>query len=222
MRKDIGTHTDTIKDAIFFNLAACADIFATIQKNAQIFIDSRRILLFGCKELVLTQAAKLEKIASFIVSVFVPMSFLIHLNPRTTEGPDEMLFLRDVVLDYKRINDELVEVIRKMFPQHFHAWMNPTNVALNIQFKILAYKIDHLKNPDQSLPESVDIEALALKRIPMKSFYSKASKQAPSVHTGNITFWNSVDNHNRNGETVYRVNVEMSFSTKQLGQFTSS
>ena len=169
-------------------------------KNAQIFIDSRRILLFGCKELVLTQAAKLKKIASFIVSVFVPMSFLIHLNPRTTEGPDKMLFLRDVVLDYKRINDELVEVIRKMFLKHFHAWMNPTNVALNIQFKILAYKIDHLKNPDQSLPESVDIEALALKRIPMKSFYSKASKQAPSVHAGNITFWNSVDNHNRNGE----------------------
>ena len=43
-------------------------------------------------------------------------------------------------------------------------------------------------------------KAWTLKRILMKSFISKASKQALCVHTGNITFWNSVDNHYRTCE----------------------
>ena len=57
--------------------------------------------------------------------------------------------------------------------------MNPTNVALNIIYsKIPAYKIDHLKDPDQSLSESVGIKALALKRTLMKSYFSKASRHS--------------------------------------------
>ena len=104
------------------------------------------ILLRDFEELSSAQAAKLKRIASFIVSVYVPMFFRIHSNPRAPEGPNNMLFLRDVVLDYKHIDNELVEVIRKIFLKHFHAWMNPTNVALNIHSKIPAYKIDHL-NP---------------------------------------------------------------------------
>ena len=111
----------------------------------------------------------------------------IHLNPHAPKDPNNMLFLRDVLLDYKRIDNELVEVIRKVFLKHFNAWMNPTNVTLNLHSKIPAYKIHHLKDPDQSLPERVDIAALALKRTPMKSFFSKASKQAPCIHTGNGT-----------------------------------
>ena len=128
----------------------------------QISIGCRCIFLYGCEELSSAQAAKLKRIASFIVSVYVPMFFRIHLNPRATEGPDNMLFLRDVALDYKRMDNELVEVIRKIFLKHFHAGMKPTNVARNIQFKIPASKIDHLKHPDQSLPESVDIKRIGL------------------------------------------------------------
>ena len=135
--------------------------------------------LFGCKELSSAQAAKPKRIASFTV-----------LDPCAPEGPNNMLFLRYVALDYKPIDKELVEVIRKIFLKHFNAWKNPTNAALNVHSKNPAYKVDHLKDqdPDQSLLESVDMEALALKRTPMKSFFSKASEQTPCVHTGNIKF----------------------------------
>ena len=96
------------------------------------------------EELLSAQAAKLKGIASFIVSVYVPMFSRIHLNPHAPKDPNNMLFLRDVLLDYKRIDNELVEVIRKVFLKHFNAWMNPTNVTLNLHSKIPAYKIHHL------------------------------------------------------------------------------
>ena len=111
-----------------------------------------------------------------------------------------MLFLRDLFLDFTHIDDELMQVLKKIFVKHFSAWMNPTNVALNVHSKNPAFRIAHLQDPDQSLPESVDTEALALKRTPIKSYFSKASKQAPCVHNGNMQFWNNVDNHNRSCE----------------------
>ena len=147
-----------------------------------------------------TQATRLRRITSFIVAVYAPMFFRIHLNPRAPEGPNNMLFLRDLFLDFTHIDDELMQVLKKIFVKHFSAWMNPTNVALNVHSKNPAFRIAHLQDPDQSLPESVDTEALALKRTPIKSYFSKASKQAPCVHNGNMQFWNNVNNHNRSCE----------------------
>ena len=63
------------------------------------------------------------------------------MNPHAPEGPNNMLFLRDVVLDYERIDNELVEVIEKNFLKRFHAWMNPTDVALNTHSKNPAYNL---------------------------------------------------------------------------------
>ena len=59
-----------------------------------------RILFFGA-ELDSEQNTKLMRIVAFIISVYVPMFFRIHLNPRAPEGlTNIMLFLRDL-LDFE-------------------------------------------------------------------------------------------------------------------------
>ena len=51
-----------------------------------------RILMFDA-ELDSEENSKLLKTVAFILSVYVPMFFLIHLNPRVSEGPANMVFL---------------------------------------------------------------------------------------------------------------------------------
>ena len=67
IRKKIGTNSDTINYAVFFNLAACADDNSS-QPNKRM----RRYPL--------------------AVGSHIPMFFRIHLNPCAPEGPNNMLF----------------------------------------------------------------------------------------------------------------------------------
>ena len=54
--------------------------------------------MFGA-ELESKQDFKLLRIVA--LSVYNPMCFLIHLNPRAPEGQANMIFLRDLLLDFE-------------------------------------------------------------------------------------------------------------------------
>ena len=147
------------------------------------------------------QKAKLLRIVSHIVSVYVPMLLHIHLNPRAPEGPTNMLFLRDLLLDFQQKDEILVDqILKKVFIKHFSSWMNPINVALNVYSNNPAYQLKHLQDPHQNLTDEVDIQQLAWKRAPLKSYFTSQSKHAPCLTVVNKFFWNSVDNHNRSCE----------------------
>ena len=141
------------------------------------------------------QQDKLHRITSYIVSVYAPMFFKIHLNSRAPEGPSNMLYIRDLLLNYSSEDTMLMEQsVKKIFVKHFNAWMNPTNVALNVYSKNPAFQLKHLLDKSQFLPDNVDTSSLAWKRAPLKSFFSSFSKNAPCLKAESA-FWNSVDNH---------------------------
>ena len=52
------------------------------------------------------------------------MFFLIHLNPRVPEGPANMLFFRDLLLEVK-YQDLAVTAQKNVFIKHFVTWINP-------------------------------------------------------------------------------------------------
>ena len=65
------------------------------------------------------QKTYLLRIVSYIVSVYVPMFLRIHSNPRVPEDPTNMLFLRDLLLDYLEKDEILVDQsLRKVFIKH--------------------------------------------------------------------------------------------------------
>jgi len=159
-----------------------------------------RLLLFG-KAMTQVQKAKLLRLVSYAVSVYVPMFLRVHLNPRAPEGPSNMLFLRDLLLDYHQKDEMLVDhSLKKVFIKHFCSWMNPVNVTLNVFSKNPAYQVKHLEDPQQNLSDEVDTQQLAWKRMPLKSYFSSRSKVAPCLEIPSKKFWNSVDNHNRSCE----------------------
>ena len=59
-----------------------------------------RLLLFDTK-MTDSPKSKLLQITSYIVSVNVPMFLKIDLNLRSPEGPSNMVFLRDLLLDFR-------------------------------------------------------------------------------------------------------------------------
>ena len=113
------------------------------------------------------------------------MFLRIHLNPRVLEGPTNMLFLRDLLLDYREKDEILLDQsLKKMFIKNFTSWMNPVNVALNVYSKNPAYQAKHLEDPPQNLSDLVDIQQLAWKRVCPKSFFTSRSKVAPCQNFG--------------------------------------
>ena len=84
-------------------------------------------------KMTVTQNSKLLQITSYIISVYVPMFVKIHLNPRASEGPTNMIFLRYLSLDFRQQHTNLVDhCVKPVFLKHFCSWMNPINVTLNI------------------------------------------------------------------------------------------
>ena len=159
-----------------------------------------RLLLFDTK-ITDSQKSKLLQITSYIASVYVPMFLKIHLNPRSPEGPSNMVFLRDLLLDFRQQHCDLVDhCLKHVFVKHFCAWMNPINVALNVHSKNPAFQAKHLKDPEQQLPDDVDTKQLTWKRTHVKSYVGTKSKAAPCLQIDDKVFWNSIDNHNRSCE----------------------
>ena len=70
---------------------------------------------------------KLVWIVSFIVDVYTPFWFSIHLNPRCPDGPKNILFARDLLLAHH--DQDLVSFLMPYFLTHAATWMSPKNVA---------------------------------------------------------------------------------------------
>ena len=50
----------------------------------------------------------------------------IYLNPRALKGPTNMIFLRDLLLDFHQQHTNLVDhCLKPVFVKHFCSWMNP-------------------------------------------------------------------------------------------------
>ena len=97
-------------------------------------------LLFDTK-MTATQNRQLLQITSNIISVYVSMLVKIHLNPRASEGPTNMIFLRYLLLDFRQQHTNLVDhCIKPVFLKHFCSWMNPVNVTQNIHSKSPAFQ----------------------------------------------------------------------------------
>ena len=145
------------------------------------------------------QKTNLLRIVSYIASV--SMFLQIHRNPGVPEGPTNMLFLWDLLLDNREKDDILVDQsLKKVFIKHFTFWINPVNVALNVYSHKPAHHAKHLEDPHQNLFDKVDIQQLAWMRVPLKSYFTSHRKVAPCLVEPNKNFENLVDNHNRSCE----------------------
>ena len=72
----------------------------------------------------------------------------IHLNPRASEGPTDMIFLRYLSLGFRQKRTNLVDhCVKPVFLKHFCSWMNLINVTLNIHSKSSAFQEKQRKIP---------------------------------------------------------------------------
>ena len=103
-------------------------------------------------EITDTQKAKLPCVVAIIVSVYVLMFTKVHLNPRAPERPSNMVFLRDLLPDF-RDNDEMMVggSLKKASIKHFCTSVNPITVCLNLCSKNPVYQLKHFQDPEQHL-----------------------------------------------------------------------
>ena len=74
-----------------------------------------RLLLFCYDSLNERQKDHVKLIVGFVASVYLPMFLKIHLNPAASEGPENMLFCRNLLLSYKEHSEALFETSVKRF-----------------------------------------------------------------------------------------------------------
>ena len=97
-------------------------------------------LLFDTK-MTIIQNSKLFQTTRYIISVYVPMFVKIQSNPRASERPTNMIFLRYLSLDFRQQHTNLVDHrLKPVFVKHFCSWMNPINVTLNIHSQNPAFQ----------------------------------------------------------------------------------
>ena len=72
---------------------------------------------------------------SFIVSVYLPLFFMIHLKPHAFESPFLTLFQRDLSLACEAVYSDLCEVVNRYVIQHAKSWLSLHNVALSVYSK---------------------------------------------------------------------------------------
>ena len=70
-----------------------------------------RAVIFGAEQITSDQRARLIKINSYILSVYIPSCFEIHLKPSAAQGPSITLFQRDLLFAWREIEPELVDVL---------------------------------------------------------------------------------------------------------------
>ena len=154
-------------------------------------------LLFETK-MTVTQNSKLLQITSYIISVYVPMFVKIHLNPRASEGPTNMIFLRYLLLDFRQQHTNLVDhCVKPVFLKHFCSWMNPINVTLNIHSKSPAFQAKQWKITISNFLVMLTPNNLHGSEHLSGHTSDPAVKQHLASRLTTKFFWNSIDNHNR-------------------------
>ena len=144
---------------------------------------------------------RLERIVNFVASVYAPMFLRVHSKPRASDGPGNVIFLRDLLLSFKQQDQTLVcKAIKKCFLAHATAWLNPTNVALSVFSDNPPFPLSAVLSTEHSLPSQVNTHEMLWSRSPLRSFFSEKSKSAPCLQYCHARFWWSIDNHNRTCE----------------------
>jgi len=162
-----------------------------------------RLLIFDVCQLDECQRSKLVRLASFIISVYAPSFFLIHLKPSVAEGPGITLFQRNLLHAYKEVDPELAEVALKYFYEHAVQWLSPINVALSVFAEVPPYSFEAVTTG--TFPQSVDTGMLVRDRkTTLKCFFTSQSKNAPCIMCSEIpaAFWRCVENNNRATERI--------------------
>jgi len=162
-----------------------------------------RLFLFKHNTLSAIDVAKLKRLVSYIISVYVPSFIMIHLNPRACDGPYLNLFQRDLLIAFQEIDIDVADVVFKYFVEHGSQWMSSENVALSLYSDSPPMSLDAVKT-SISLPAAVNISAqLRSRSARLKSFFTVQSKTAPCVVCTNVpaAFWRVIDNNNRSTES---------------------
>ena len=160
-----------------------------------------RAVIFGAGQITPDQRARLIKIASYILSVYIPSFFEIHLKLSAAQGPSITLFQRDFLFAWREIELELVDVLWKYYVKHASQWLSPKNVALSVHANEPTYSIEAVKAGSQ--PPQVNIETCLMNRSSnLKHFFTTQSKEPPCISLNQVSsqFWKTVENNNRANE----------------------
>ena len=140
-----------------------------------------RAVIFGAGQITPDQRARLIKIASYILSVYIPFLKFIWNHQ---------------LLNYcfpKRLSFRLawnwtwtVDALWKYYVKHTSQWLSPKNVTLIVHANVSPYYMEAVKTG--SLPLQVNIET-CLKNIcnNPKNFFSTQSKEAPYITLNQIS-----------------------------------
>lgn len=164
----------------------------------------------NCKRLY-----QIVQIVSYVINVYAPSFLRIHFNPRATEGPKNILYLRDLLLAFRQVDSDLANVTKPHFLRHAVTWVGGPNLALNAYSDDAPFSLADLRSRAQRLPASVPVERMLWEHKGIKAFYTEATKQARCLQAGTAEFWRSVDNHNRSCER-FNGYLGKLFSTKSI------
>ena len=123
---------------------------------------------------------------------------LIHLKPTASEGPFLTLFQRDILLAYRDVDPEIVDVALKYFKKHPARWLSQKNVALSVYGETPLYSMEAVKVC--MLPDTVGIKSHVMDRTTrLKHFFTTQSKKAPCISYSQIPlqFWKTIHTNNR-------------------------
>ena len=114
-----------------------------------------------------------------------------HLNPLAPERPSNMVFLRDLLLDFRDNDEMIVGGCKKVSIKHFYTSVNPITVCLNLCSKNPVYQLKHIPGPEQHLQRMW---------TPMGCYFSSQSKTSSCLQVKDCAFWNKLYSYNRSCE----------------------
>ena len=158
-----------------------------------------RLHLFNSDKLSDEEKIKSTKLISYIVSVYVPSFIMIHLKPKASDGPFLTLFQRDLLFAYRKIDEEVADVVLKYFVEHGSKWLSPKNVALSLFSDCPPFSLNAVKT-SSALPADVDTRVqLQCRAARLRNFFTVQSQRVPYVMHNSIPaiFWKTIENNNR-------------------------
>ncbi len=81
-----------------------------------------RHVLFKSDELSPTQKGNSLEVIKWVMNVYFPNFLRVHFKPRVPDGPKNMLYLRDLVLAYQYVDEEMTSMIKPHFLRHAVTW----------------------------------------------------------------------------------------------------
>ena len=151
----------------------------------------------------------LVTIVNFIVNVYAPFWFQIHLNPRLPCGPDNSLFARDLLLGHE--DEEMFQHVLPYFQSHALTWLCPQNVCISVYSEYQSMMFEGFE------PYTLMLKTFCGPADHLcKAFFIIESQFAPYISHGDNKYWNSVDNHNRSCEQLIGVMKDINGNRKVM------